>query len=47
MDNLINREAEPEEALLATSEALQRLLSQVEAEGETPLSDWREELRAL
>jgi hypothetical protein len=47
MDNLIDRETEPEEALLAASEAFQRLLSQVEAEGETPSTNWREELRGL
>jgi len=46
MDNLINRETEPEDALLAASEAFQRLLSQVETEDETSSADWREKLRA-
>lgn len=47
IDNLINREAEPEDALLATSEAFQRLLSQVETETESPSTNWKGELRAL
>ena len=33
--------------LLAASEAFQRLLSKVDAEGETLSLDWREELRGL
>lgn len=47
VDNLLNREAEPEDAVLATSEAFHRLLAKVEAETPTPSKDWRMELRAL
>jgi len=47
VDNLINQNAEPEDALLATSEAFHRLLSQVEAEDETPATHWRRELHAI
>lgn len=47
VDNLIHRDAEAEDALLAASETFQRLLAQVEAEEETPSPHWREELHAL
>lgn len=47
VNNLVNRDAEPEDALLATSDAFQRLLSQVEAGSETPSANWRKELHEL
>jgi len=47
LDNLLRREPETEDALIATSKAFQKLLAQVEVEKDKPSSSWREELRAL
>jgi len=44
LDNLLNREPEIEDALLATSKAFQRLLSSIEKEDSQPSSDWKKEL---
>jgi len=41
LDNLLNKEPEPEDALIAASESFQRLLTLNKAE---PSSDWRREL---
>jgi hypothetical protein len=41
LDNLLNREPEPEDALIAASESFQKLLSSVKTE---PSSNWRKEL---
>jgi hypothetical protein len=41
MDNLLNREEEPEDAILAASAVLQRLVAQ--ARQEPASSDWEEE----
>ena len=45
MDNLLNREEEPEDAILAASAVLQRLVTQ--ARQEPPSSDWERELDEL
>lgn len=45
LDNLFHREAEPEDALLTDSEALQKLLSR--AQQEPPSTNWRLELDEL
>lgn len=44
LDNLLNQEPEPEDALLATSKAFQKLLCSVKNEGSNPSSDWRKKL---
>ena len=45
VDNLLNREEEPEDAILAASAVLQRLLAQARQE---PISaDWERELNEL
>ena len=41
MDNLLNREEEPEDAILAASAVLQRLVAQARQEPASP--DWEEE----
>lgn len=45
LDNLMHREAEPEDALLAASGVLDRLLD--EAKESAPSEDWVKELDAL
>jgi hypothetical protein len=45
IDNLLNREEEPEDAILAASAILQRLVAQ--ARQESPSSDWERELDEL
>jgi hypothetical protein len=45
IDNLLNREEEPEDAILAASAVLQRLVTQ--ARQEPPSSDWERELDEL
>lgn len=45
MDNLLNREEEPEDAILAASAVLQRLVAQ--ARQEPPSPDWEQELDEL
>ncbi|MDI6794870.1 MAG: hypothetical protein QME81_18720 [bacterium] len=47
LDNLLHRQPEAEDTLIATSEAFQKLLKQVDAEKGSPSSDWRRELRGL
>jgi hypothetical protein len=42
IDNLLNREEEPEDAMLAASPVLQRLVAQ--SRQEPPLLDWEQEL---
>ncbi|MEW6104454.1 MAG: hypothetical protein AB1630_11690 [bacterium] len=44
VDNLLEKEQEPEDVLLATSKAFQRLLNSVEKEDSKPSSNWRKEL---
>jgi hypothetical protein len=45
MDNLLNREEEPEDAILAASTVLQRLVAQ--ARQEPPSPDWERDLDEL
>ena len=45
MDNLLNREEEPEDAILAASAVLERLVAQ--ARQESPSPDWEQELDEL
>ena len=45
MDNLLNREEEPEDAILAASAVLERLVAQ--ARQESSSSDWEQELDEL
>ena len=45
IDNLLNREEEPEDAILAASSVLQRLVTQ--ARQEPPSSNWERELDEL
>jgi hypothetical protein len=45
LDNLLNRETEPEDAILAASAALKRLVERARAEEPSP--DWEAELDAL
>ncbi len=45
IDNLLNREEEPEDAILATSKVLQQLISQ--ARQEAPTVNWEQELDEL
>ena len=45
LDNLFQRETEPEDALLAESEALQQLVAR--AQQEPPSANWRQELDEL
>lgn len=45
MENLLNRESEPEDAILAASGILQRLVDQ--ARRESPSRDWEQELDEL
>lgn len=45
LDNLFHRETEPEDALLAPSEALQQLVTR--AQQEHPSANWRQELDEL
>ncbi len=45
LDNLMHREAEPEDALLAASGVLDRLLE--EAKDSAPSEDWIKELDAI
>ena len=45
LDNLLNREAEPEDAILAASSALSAMLKQVQQA--TPSEDWERELDEL
>jgi hypothetical protein len=45
MDNLLNREKEPEDAILAASAVLQRLVAQARQEPASP--DWEQELDEL
>ena len=45
MDNLLNREEEPEDAVLAASTVLQRLIAQ--ARQEPPSTDWERDLDEL
>ncbi len=45
IDNLLNREEEPEDAILATSKVLQQLISQ--ARQESPTVNWEQELDEL
>ena len=45
MDNLLNREEEPEDAILAASTVLQRLVAQARQEPSSP--DWERELDEL
>jgi hypothetical protein len=45
IDNLLNRDEEPEDAILAASTVLQRLVAQ--ARQESPSSDWERELDEL
>lgn len=45
MDNMVNREEEPEDAILATSSAVQQLL--VQARREPPSLDWERDLGEL
>jgi len=41
VDNLLNRESEPEDAILAASAVLQRLVAQARQEPASP--NWKEE----
>lgn len=45
LDNLLNRQAEPEEAILAASPVLKQLVAQ--AQQEKPSADWQQELDEL
>ena len=45
IDNLLNREEEPEDAILAASAILKRLVAQ--AQQEPPSADWEQELNEL
>jgi hypothetical protein len=45
VDNLLNRDEEPEDAILAASAVLQRLVTQ--ARQESPSSNWERELDEL
>jgi hypothetical protein len=45
LDNLLHRELEPEDALLAQSEALPKLLARAQAE--PPAANWQQELNEL
>ena len=45
VDNLLNREEEPEDAILAASAALKLLVSQ--AQQESPSTDWERELNEV
>lgn len=45
LDNLLNREEEPEDAVLAASAVLQNLLKK--AKQESPSADWERELNEL
>jgi hypothetical protein len=45
MDNLLNREEEPEDVILAASTVLQRLVAQARQEPASP--DWEQELDEL
>ncbi len=45
LDNLLNRQPDDEEALLAASEQLQQILAQ--AHREAPSADWEADLAAL
>lgn len=45
MDNLLNREEEPEDAILAASAVLQRLVAQARQEPASP--DWERDLDEL
>ena len=45
MDNLVNREEEPEDAILAASAVLQRLVAR--ARQEPPSPDWERDLDEL
>jgi hypothetical protein len=45
LDNLFHRETEPEDALLANSEALQQLVAR--AQQEQPTANWQQELDEL
>jgi hypothetical protein len=45
MDNLLNREEEPEDAILAASTVLQQLVAQARQEPASP--DWEQELDEL
>lgn len=48
VDNWLNREPEPEDALWSASEMLRQMIATVEAEvRQSPPTDWREALRAL
>jgi len=45
MDNLLNREAEPEDAILAASTTLRQILAR--AKQQSPTSDWEKALDEL
>ena len=45
LDNLFHRDSEPEDALLAQSQALRQLV--MRAQQETPSANWRQELDEL
>ena len=45
LDNLLNRESEPEDAILAASSSLRQLLDRGLAEA--PTADWEDELNEL
>jgi len=45
LDNLLHRESEPEDVLLAQSEALRQLVAR--AQQEPPSANWRQELDEL
>ena len=45
LDNLFHRDSEPEDALLAQSEALRQLVTR--AQQETPSANWRREFDEL
>jgi hypothetical protein len=45
IDNLLNREEEPEDAILAASGILKQLIAQ--ARQESPSADWEQELDEL
>lgn len=47
LDNLINREEEPEDIILVNSGILQRLIAQTQQEPSLSLSDWERELDRL
>lgn len=45
VDNLLNRDGEPEDAILAASEVLKRFVAQ--AQQESPSANWEQELDEL